>query len=85
MTHKLKTLPEFFTAIETGFKNFEIRKNDRGFKCKDTLILQEYNDKTGELTGRQIEATVKYITAFEQKPGFVVMAIDVLQDMEEDE
>ena len=40
--HKLKTLPEFFKAIQKGEKTFELRKNDRDFKKGDVLILMEF-------------------------------------------
>ncbi len=40
--HELKILPEYFQAILTGDKNFELRKNDRHFKVGDKLILKEH-------------------------------------------
>lgn len=37
--HPLKTLAPFWDAQAAGFKNFEIRYNDRGFVAGDTLEL----------------------------------------------
>lgn len=37
--HPLKTLAPFWDAQAAGFKNFEIRYNDRGFVVGDTLEL----------------------------------------------
>jgi hypothetical protein len=37
--HTLKTLPDYWDAIERGEKTFEVRKNDRGFKKGDELLL----------------------------------------------
>lgn len=37
--HPLKTLAPFWDAQAAGFKNFEIRYNDRGFATGDTLEL----------------------------------------------
>ena len=40
-THELKTWPEYFEAVKDGTKNFELRKDDRGFKAGDHLVLAE--------------------------------------------
>ena len=60
MTHKLKCESEFYQVIKTGLQNFEFRKNDRGFKVGDDLILVETTD--GIPTGQELRAlTVTYI------------------------
>ncbi len=43
-----------------GEKEFEIRKNDRGFKLGDNLLLEEYDPQTG-YTGRSIQRRIAYI------------------------
>lgn len=73
MIHELKIKPEYFAAVVTGDKTFEIRNNaDRNFQVGDTLLLWEWN---GGFTGRTAERTVSYITDFEQKPGYVVLGL----------
>ena len=57
--HDLKILPEYFDAVQSGIKNFEIRKNDRGYKVGDILLLREWY--RGKYTGRQICKKVQYI------------------------
>lgn len=59
--HGLKTWPEFYEKVEDGSKTFELRKNDRGFKVGDTLVLQEWDPIKKEFTGRQLERTVSYM------------------------
>ena len=54
MQHSLKTWPEFFQVIVDGQRNFEIRKNDRGFQSGDRVILKEWNLETMEYTGREM-------------------------------
>lgn len=68
VTHELKTWPDYFEKILSGEKNFEVRKNDRGFKTGDTLVLKEWvlkgfegNTKLGNYTGREIVKTAGYI------------------------
>lgn len=75
MIHYLKTWPEHFEAVHQERKTFEIRENDRHFRVGDWLQLYEWCPKSKDYTGRVILTRVTYITDFEQKPGFVVMAI----------
>jgi hypothetical protein len=83
--HILKVWPEYFDAILRGDKNFEIRKDDRGFREQDVLLLREYSPGSDEYTGREITARVTYCIrgnepmghAFGLRTGFVAMALAV--------
>lgn len=75
MIHELKILPEFFEAVTSGRKQFEIRKNDRGFKVGDQLILKEYDIWESEFTGDSYKAEITYITDYAQQDGYVVLGI----------
>ena len=59
MTHELKILPKWYADVESGKKNFEIRRSDRDFKVGDTLVLREH--ERGNYTGRQITRKIQYI------------------------
>ena len=59
--HELKTINPHFHDIWIGLKNFELRKNDRGFKVGDILVLNEYNPEHDKYIGRNIKATIKHI------------------------
>ena len=80
-THDLKTWKEFYEAIYDGKKTFEIRKNDRDFQVGDILVLHEFDTELGEQTGQWCSAEITYMTEWEQKDGYVVMAIDVFHSM----
>lgn len=41
MIHELKCKSEFFRDLRTEKKNFEVRKDDRGFCVGDYLALNE--------------------------------------------
>jgi len=61
---KKKTWPEIFEAIKSGKKRFEIRVADFKLKEGDTLILKEWDPKTGKYTGRKIEKKVGYVLRY---------------------
>ena len=75
MEHRLKIEPAFFEAVISGRKNFEIRQNDRNFRPGDTVTLCEYRQDKSEFTGRTTGAVIGYVTAFEQKQGYVVFSL----------
>lgn len=85
ISHFLKIYPEYFGAVLAGDKPFEIRKNDRGFKRGQIIILAEYDptsDKYPEvcskserykgLTGVCLSRRITFVTDFHQKKGYVV-------------
>ncbi|WP_317944361.1 DUF3850 domain-containing protein [Sporosarcina saromensis] len=73
--HRLKIMPEYFKAVASKAKRFEIRKNDRDYKIGDGLLLREFKDD--DYTGNEINAVITYMTDYEQKKGYVVMGIEV--------
>lgn len=87
--HELKTWPEYFIAVTRGVKQFEVRRNDRGFEVGDQLLLREWvpgpkllaasaERGGGRYTGAETRVTVTYILrGFEGlTPGFVVLGIE---------
>jgi hypothetical protein len=87
MTHDLKTWAEYFNQVWEGNKNFEIRKDDRGFKINDILCLMEYfpHESTPEkevYSERFIRARVDYILVggqFGLQEGYIAMSISVIE------
>lgn len=95
MKHELKTLPGYFKRSWIGDKTFEIRKNDRNFQEGDEVVLMEWEPQVtqdtsdnpgepfaGEYTGREIEGFIRYVTDYEQKPGYVVFRIEFTERRE---
>ena len=78
--HDLKILPEYFQAVKSGEKTFEIRFNDRNFQKGDMLHLREW-DGNG-YTGESIFVEVTYILNDPGfcKDGYVIMAIIKKED-----
>lgn len=78
MTHTLKTWPEYYKAVESGNKTFEVRRFDRPFKVGDTIILQEYDNEKSEYSGKELIMAITYILqggAFGIESNFCVIGI----------
>lgn len=70
-TIDLKILPKYFEQQILGLKNFEIRKNDRGYQIGQYLKLREWTGK--RYTGRTCLVVITSITDFKQQKGYVVL------------
>lgn len=55
---------EYFDAVQSGKKKFELRLNDFDISEGDTLLLREWDRKTRTYTGRSIEKRVTYVARF---------------------
>lgn len=79
MIHELKTHSEYFKAILTGDKTFELRKDDRNFQRGDELLLKEYNPLTNTFSGKFLHRRIKYILRggkFGLEEGFCIMSME---------
>lgn len=61
---KKKIWPEYFEAVVSGKKKYELRLNDFDVEEGDVLLLEEWNHETKEYTGRKIEKKVTYVGKF---------------------
>ena len=59
MVHELKILPKYFKDVVFGYKNFELRKNDRNYLIGDTIILKEWDGE--KYTGLECKRFISYI------------------------
>lgn len=65
--HVLKCWPEYFTALDKGTKQFELRRDDRGFRVGDRLMLREWDPATQQYSGRELLLRITY--KLEHRPG----------------
>lgn len=82
--HDLKIWPEFFDAVDSGVKTFDLRKDDRGFKVGDVLKLREWAPAGHFYTGRSVVKQIGYIlehrpdagcaATFGLQEGYVILA-----------
>lgn len=78
ITHDLKIYPEFFSAVCTGVKRAELRKNDRDYRVGDTLHLMETPRGSFHQTGEFINVKITHIADVgEWMPGYVLMSIEL--------
>lgn len=57
--HEIKIAAMYYEDVVSGKKSFELRKNDRGYKQGDKLIMLEFKD--GKHTGRIVNADIVYM------------------------
>ena len=76
--HYLKTVDPHFSQVFMGLKKFEVRLNDRDFKVKDVLILEQYGPLNKRLTGDYVIVHVTHILDDPDycKEGYVIMSIE---------
>lgn len=79
VVHEVKMGATFFRDAASGLKNFELRKNDRGYKPGDILELQEYRD--GVYTGRTCRKSITYVledyTGLEE--GYCILGCELIE------
>jgi len=75
VVHELKTDVEFFRAVESGDKTFEIRYNDRGYQKGDFVILLPWEGSCFVEPYAGIKFVITYVIGFQQKEGWVVFGI----------
>jgi hypothetical protein len=79
--HELKTWVDAFVAVKDGLKRAEFRKDDRGFKVRDTLLLRAWvpgDSVFSGYTGTSLRVEVLHIVrgpAFGVPEGYVMMSI----------
>jgi hypothetical protein len=59
--HELKTWPQYFAAVAAYKKDFEVRKDDRGFDLGHELVLREWCPIMKDYTGREEIRFVKFV------------------------
>ncbi|HGK4748591.1 TPA: DUF3850 domain-containing protein [Klebsiella quasipneumoniae] len=78
ITHDLKIYPEFFSAVCTGVKRAELRKNDRDYRVGDTLHLTETPRGSCHQTGEFINVKITHIADVgEWVPGYVLLSVEL--------
>ena len=85
--HILRMQGPYWDAVAKGIKNFDIRRDDRGFQRGDILILHRLEPNGYHLTmdgfgweskPKEIRKRITYILTGGQlgiEPGYVIMAL----------
>ena len=68
MKHYKKVWPKYFQKILDGVKTYELRLADWECKEDDILVLQEWDLKTKNYTGRTVEKKITYILKTKDLP-----------------
>ncbi|MEK7540842.1 MAG: DUF3850 domain-containing protein [Patescibacteria group bacterium] len=83
---KKKIWQEYFELVSSGKKKFELRLADFDIAEGDMLLLEEWDSKTKEYTGRTIEKKVSFLLKFKlddfgqeqeiKEKGFLVIQLN---------
>ena len=83
---KKKIWQEYFELVSSGKKKFELRLADFDIAEGDMLLLEEWDPKTKEYTGRTIEKKVSFLLKFKlddfgqeqeiKEKGFLVIQLN---------
>lgn len=88
--HHLKTWPGWFDDVASRSKEFEVRRDDRGFEPGDWLLLREWDPSDSGVprvyeprgyTGRQLIRRIRYVLRGQAavgvgvQPGFCVLGL----------
>ena len=85
--HILKTWADYWDAVASGEKTFEVRRDDRGFQKGDILVLRRMIKKFGSWKEdrdysfnklRDLRRKITYVLTGGQlgiEPGFVVLGL----------
>ena len=84
--HELKTLAPYWDAVERSEKNFEVRRDDRGFQKGDMLLLHrmradrpaDYDCHYNDGSKKTLRRKITYILTGGQlgiQPGYVVLGL----------
>jgi uncharacterized protein DUF3850 len=84
--HRLTAWPEYFDAVASGARTFEVRRDDLGFAVGDTLILTRFPFIPGD---GELEARITYVQpyigsgvmashgGFGVMPGYAVLGLQL--------
>lgn len=88
--HQLKCWPQYFDAIVSGEKTFEVRRDDRGFQRGDVIELQKCGENSlGYDVMRDLDGNPRHVARyrigwiltggqFGIEPGYVVFSLQAL-------
>lgn len=79
--HALKCWPEYYAAVASGHKTFELRKHDRVYVVGDHLILSCWDPLEQKYTGPRTTCLITYVLvggSFGLAPDHCVLGIKPL-------
>lgn len=78
--HDIKIHEQYFDDVASAKKKSELRKNDRGYKEGDMLILREWNPLIEQYTERVVSAIITHIYQGPNLPQeYAILSIRVMK------
>lgn len=74
--HEVKVWTEFWCAIESERKPFEVRFNDRNYQVGDTMHLLDFDNATETYTGREAWRVITFVLrGWGLQDGYVALGL----------
>lgn len=81
VSHALKSWPDEFEAVNSGYKRSEVRRFDRDYQVSQNILLREWDPGTELFTGRACLCRITHITspgAWGLPEGIGVLSIELV-------
>lgn len=76
--HELKVHPQFWEALKSNAKPFEVRRDDRKYRIGDQCVLKLYDPSVGFIACEPQKREITYILKHEDFPNGVPLGFVVL-------
>ena len=89
-THEVKIWPRYFDDVASGRMTHNLRKNDRGYRNGDRIVMREWRPADGQYTGRECVADITHVlqrglapserspTSLGLSPGYAILSLKLL-------
>lgn len=75
-----KILPEYYKAVRSGRKTFELRKDEDNVQVGDVLLLREWDGEkyTGKMIDKSVSYVLRNVPEYGLQDGYCIIALQTI-------